>query len=47
MDIDKYDEYYTNRPQREVITIETNQDQEYEQGILHASQNGMGRGNAS
>ena len=23
MDIDKYDEYYTNRPQREVITVET------------------------
>ncbi len=23
MEIDKYDEYYTRRPQREVITVET------------------------
>ena len=23
MDIDKYDEYYTNKPEREVITVET------------------------
>ena len=23
MDIDKYDEYYTNKPHREVVTVET------------------------
>ena len=23
MDVDKYDEYYSNRPSREVITVET------------------------